>query len=39
VLWGTAFSNINTASGVIENGQEAGVAASLIAEARFFRAF
>lgn len=39
-LWGTAFSNINTASGIIENAQEAGtIAASLIAEAYFFRAF
>jgi len=40
VLWGTAFSNINTASGVIENAAEVGtIANSLIAEARFFRAF
>lgn len=39
VLWGTAFPNINTASGVIENGAEAGVSEALIAEARFFRAF
>lgn len=38
-LWGTAFSNINTASGIIENGANAGIANSLIAEARFFRAF
>jgi len=39
VLWGTAFSNINTANGVIENGAEVGVAEDLISEARFFRAF
>jgi hypothetical protein len=39
-LWGVAFSNINTASGVIENAQAVGtISASLIAEARFFRAF
>ncbi|MDX9903145.1 MAG: RagB/SusD family nutrient uptake outer membrane protein [Bacteroidales bacterium] len=40
VLWGTAFSNINTASGVIENAAEVGtISDALIAEARFFRAF
>lgn len=39
ILWGAAFPAINTASGVIENGAEVGVAESLIAEARFFRAF
>jgi starch-binding outer membrane protein, SusD/RagB family len=39
-LWTTAFSNINTASGIIENGGAvATISASLIAEARFFRAF
>jgi hypothetical protein len=38
VIWGS-FSSINTASGIIENGQVAGVDASLVAEARFFRAF
>ena len=39
-LWGTAFSNINTASGIIENAAAVGtISASLIAEARFFRAF
>lgn len=38
-LWGTAFSNINTANGVIENGVEVGVNESLVSEARFFRAF
>ncbi len=39
VLWGQAFSNINTASGVIENGEAAGINSSLLAEAYFFRAF
>ncbi len=39
VLWGIAFSNINTASGIIENAEAVGLSASLIAEARFFRAF
>ncbi|HEX7845134.1 MAG TPA: RagB/SusD family nutrient uptake outer membrane protein, partial [Chitinophagaceae bacterium] len=40
VLWGVAFSNINTASGIIENAEIVGtIPASLIAEARFFRAF
>jgi hypothetical protein len=38
-LWGIAFSNINTASGVIQNAAEVGVSDALIAEARFFRAF
>jgi hypothetical protein len=40
VLWQPAFSNINTASGIIENaGSVSTISASLIAEARFFRAF
>ncbi|HKI45577.1 MAG TPA: RagB/SusD family nutrient uptake outer membrane protein [Balneolales bacterium] len=39
VLWGAAFPAINTASGIIENGSQAGVDSSLVAEARFFRAF
>lgn len=39
VLWGTAFANINTANGVIENAAEVGISDALIAEARFFRAF
>ena len=39
VLWGSAFSDINTANGVIENGEAAGIDAALLAEARFFRAF
>lgn len=39
VLWGVAFSNINTASAVIENAADLDIAEELIAEARFFRAF
>ncbi|MDR0844317.1 MAG: RagB/SusD family nutrient uptake outer membrane protein, partial [Tannerella sp.] len=39
VLWNSAYSAINTASGIITNGVEAGMPAPLIAEARFFRAF
>ncbi|WP_162053487.1 RagB/SusD family nutrient uptake outer membrane protein [Pontibacter pamirensis] len=40
VLWGAAFSNINTASGVIENAAELGtIPDAVVAEARFFRAF
>lgn len=45
VLWNQAFPNINTANGIIENAEEVNIetpgtiAESLIAEARFFRAF
>jgi hypothetical protein len=39
VLWGSAFTYINTASGVIENAITAGLSESLVSEARFFRAF
>ena len=39
VLWSNAFPAINTASGIIQNGSQAGVDSSLVAEARFFRAF
>nr|WP_210489377.1 RagB/SusD family nutrient uptake outer membrane protein [Rufibacter aurantiacus] len=40
VLWGAAFPNINTASGIIENAAAVGtISPALIAEARFFRAF
>lgn len=39
VIWGTAFTNINTCNGVLENGEKVGVESSLLAEARFFRAF
>ena len=38
-LWDNAFPAINTASGIIENATVVGLNASLIAEARFFRAF
>jgi hypothetical protein len=39
-IWGICFSNINTASGIIENASAAGnISDALIAEARFFRAF
>jgi hypothetical protein len=39
-LWGTAFSNINTASGIIENaGAVPSITPAQVAEARFFRAF
>ncbi|MBW8333755.1 MAG: RagB/SusD family nutrient uptake outer membrane protein [Prolixibacteraceae bacterium] len=38
-LWDNAFPAINTASGIIENATEVGLSESLIAEARFFRAF
>ena len=37
--WGTLFANINTASGIIENGANAGIDPALLAEAYFFRAF
>ena len=37
--WGTLFANINTASGIIENGAAAGIDNALLAEAYFFRAF
>ncbi|HEA30322.1 MAG TPA: RagB/SusD family nutrient uptake outer membrane protein [Leeuwenhoekiella sp.] len=40
VLWGAAFPNINTASGIIQNAEEVdGISEALIGEARFFRAF
>ncbi len=37
VLWNYSFPDINTANGVIENGEAVGIAASLLAEAHFFR--
>ncbi|MGR3810535.1 RagB/SusD family nutrient uptake outer membrane protein [Jiulongibacter sp. NS-SX5] len=37
--WGNAFPAINTASGIIENAEAVGLQNSIIAEARFFRAF
>ncbi|GAB3026612.1 hypothetical protein GCM10027051_34270 [Niabella terrae] len=39
IVWSTAFPNINTASGIIENASAVGLMESLIAEAQFFRAF
>lgn len=38
-LWNTAFSDINTANSVLENGTAIGMSESLLSEARFFRAF
>ena len=38
-IWGTLFPNINTASGIIENGASAGIDDALLAEAYFFRGF
>lgn len=38
-LWSNAFPAINTCSGIIENATAVGLKPSLIAEARFFRAF
>ena len=39
VIWSESFTNINTANAILENGVEAGVEESLLAEANFFRAF
>lgn len=40
VLWNAVFSNINTASGIIENSEEMeGISEGIVAEANFFRAF
>ncbi|KGO95163.1 RagB/SusD family nutrient uptake outer membrane protein [Flavobacterium subsaxonicum] len=40
VLWNTVYSNINTASGIIENAVAVPtITNAIIAEARFFRAF
>ncbi len=39
ILWGAAFSNINTANGVIANAVEVGISPTLTSEANFFRAF
>jgi hypothetical protein len=38
-IWNACFTNINTASGVIQYGSKAGVGAALTSEANFFRAF
>ncbi|GAA4728974.1 RagB/SusD family nutrient uptake outer membrane protein [Flavisolibacter ginsenosidimutans] len=39
VIWGSSYSDINTASGIIENGGKLGVSNALLAEAKFFRGF
>ena len=39
VVWNSAFPAINTANGIIENAEAVNLDNSLIAEARFFRAF
>ncbi|WNH13836.1 RagB/SusD family nutrient uptake outer membrane protein [Thalassobellus suaedae] len=39
VIWNTVYPAINTASGIIENAAAVGIDPSVIAEARFFRAF
>ena len=39
VLWGNAFSSINSANFLIKNGTESNAEASMLAEAYFFRAF
>ena len=39
MVWNAVFPYINTANGIIQNGASAGVAESLVSEARFFRAF
>jgi hypothetical protein len=38
-IWNNTFPAINTCSGIIEKGSEAGVEATLVAEAKFFRGF
>jgi starch-binding outer membrane protein, SusD/RagB family len=39
VIWGTCYSNINTACGIIELAPDLGISNAIIAEARFFRGF
>ncbi|MEO8254362.1 MAG: RagB/SusD family nutrient uptake outer membrane protein, partial [Flavobacterium sp.] len=39
VVWNNSYNDINTASGIIENGAAVGVATQLIAESKFFRGF
>lgn len=40
VLWNAVFSNINTASGILENSEEMeSISEEIVAEANFFRAF
>lgn len=38
-LWNAVYSNINTASGIIEEASEVGFSEALISEARFWRAY
>lgn len=38
-IWNNTFPAINTCNGIIEKGADAGVDISLVAEAKFFRAF
>ena len=38
-LWGNAFTSINSCNSLIKNGEAGGVAASMVAEAYFFRGF
>lgn len=38
-LWNAVYSNINTASGIIEEASEVGFSEELISEARFWRAY
>jgi hypothetical protein len=38
-LWNAAFSNINTASGIIENADAINLSEAVVSEARFFRAW
>ncbi|MDR2474688.1 MAG: RagB/SusD family nutrient uptake outer membrane protein [Bacteroidales bacterium] len=39
VLWNEAFSNINTANGILKFGGEGGLSEALLSEARFWRAW
>ena len=39
VMWGQAYTAINSACAIIENGEEANMSAPLLAEAYFFRGF
>ena len=39
VIFQASFTDINTASGIIENGSKIGISNALLAEAKFFRAF
>ena len=38
-IWDISFSNINTANGILENAEAAGISQELTSEARFFRGF